>query len=474
MRQVRRVPRFPVGIPVTIESHARTSEGKITNLGLKGAFINLAAPAKFPTVVNLQFSPGPQTHNFDVLARVVRTERKGMATEFLDLDSHARSILWDSLLPLVPLKLAACLYCGQKVLPQASLCPNCHKSLQFIQKDYLATLEEDQDDEEMVGTCEAMRDIFQLIRKVASTDVPVLVTGASGTGKEMVARAIHERSHRGKMPFIAINCGAIPRELLESELFGHEKGAFTGAYQSTKGTVERAEGGTLFLDEVGELPLALQVKLLRFLQEFSFERVGGRKTIKVDLRVISATNADLKEMIAQNRFREDLYYRLDVVGVDLPPLKDRGDDVLIIANRFLKHYANKVGKDLRGFGHEAAIALQSYHWPGNIRELINRIRRSVVMAEGPWVTPEILGLATTIASAPEPLMAGLSLKEAKARFEADLLVKVLKHYQGNVVLAAQTLQISRSMMYHLIQKYDLKQYVFSTSLERNSQPHIHA
>lgn len=177
---------------------------------------------------------------------------------------------------------------------------------------------------EMIGTCDAMLHVFKMIRKVATTDVPVMITGASGTGKEMVARAIHQRSNRSKGPFVPINCGAIPRELLESELFGHEKGSFTGAYRSVAGTVERAQGGTLFLDEVGELPLELQVKLLRFLQEYTFERVGGRKSIKVDLRVISATNRNLTELIAQNQFREDLYYRLDVIDISLPPLQRPG------------------------------------------------------------------------------------------------------------------------------------------------------
>jgi two-component system NtrC family response regulator len=310
-----------------------------------------------------------------------------------------------------------------------------------------------------------MRKIFHLIRKLAATDVPILITGASGTGKEMVAQAVHERSLRSKGPFVAINCGAIPRELLESQLFGYEKGAFTGAYRTTSGTLERADGGTLLLDEVGELPLELQVKLLRFLQDFSFERVGGRKTIQVDLRVISATNCDLREMIAGGRFREDLYYRLDVVNIELPPLKDRGDDALIIANVFLKRYSNKVGKDIRGFAREAVTAIQAHPWPGNIRELINRVRRSVVMSEGPWVTTEHLGLSLADLQ-PELVYNGGGLKKAKAKFEASLITKVLQQFQGNVQLASKALAISRSMMYNLIQKYDLKQYVTSPQMER--------
>jgi two-component system NtrC family response regulator len=314
------------------------------------------------------------------------------------------------------------------------------------------------DPEEMIGTCKAMRDIFFLIRKVAVTDVPVLITGASGTGKEMVARAIHQRSHWGQGPFVEVNCGAIPRELLESELFGHEKGAFTGAYRTTSGHVERAQGGSLFLDEIGELPVELQVKLLRFLQEFTYHRVGGRQPLKVDVRIISATNSDLQELITASRFREDLYYRLDVVNISLPPLKDRGDDGLIMANIFLKRYAARLGKDIRGFTPEAMAALQGHSWPGNIRELINRVRRAVVMTEGNRVAPEHLGLDHS-GGISEPAFNGKSLKEARAEFEARLVGEALQHFQGNVFLASRALKVSRSTMYHFIQKYQLKPYI---------------
>ena len=307
---------------------------------------------------------------------------------------------------------------------------------------------------EMIGTCEAMLRIFKMIRKVATTDVPVMITGASGTGKEMVARAIHQRSNRSKGPFVPINCGAIPRELLESELFGHEKGSFTGAYRSVAGTVERAQDGTLFLDEVGELPLELQVKLLRFLQEYTFERVGGRKSIKVDLRVISATNRNLTELIAQNQFREDLFYRLDVIDISLPPLKDRGDDAIIMATIFLRNYAGKLGKDIHGFTPEAVTAIQTHGWPGNIRELVNRIRRAVVMAERTTITPDNLGLKFGSIN-PEPFVNGLGLKEAKAKFEEELLSAALARYRGSVQLTAKALKTSRSVIYHLIQKYEI-------------------
>jgi two-component system NtrC family response regulator len=220
----------------------------------------------------------------------------------------------------------------------------------------------------MVGTSPAMLRVFDLIRKVAHADFPVLITGASGTGKEMVAKAIYLRSRRASGPFMAVNCGAIPRELMESELFGHERGAFTGAVRTVNGKVELANHGVLFLDEVGEIPLELQPKLLRFLQEFSFERVGGRQKIAADVRVISATNCNLKEMMINGQFREDLYYRLDGIDIELPPLKDRGDDVSIMAKLFLQQIAAELGRDLKGFDPEARQILQRYSWPGNVRE----------------------------------------------------------------------------------------------------------
>ncbi len=310
--------------------------------------------------------------------------------------------------------------------------------------------------QEMIGTCPAMLRVFHLIRKVATADVPILITGTSGTGKEMVARAIHQRSSRAKRPFVAVNCGAIPRELLESELFGHEKGAFTGAFRTVVGKAELADGGTLFLDEAGELPLELQVKLLRFLQDYTFERVGGRQQIQVDLRVVSATNRDLREAISENRFRDDLYYRLNGITVRMPELKDRGEDVLIMAKAFLQKDAEELSKEVRGFTLEAIQAIQHYPWPGNVREMINHVRRAVVLADGPWITPENLGLPPAQANR-EPGN-GLGLAEARSKFEASLVADTLEQCQGNVQMAANVLQINRSVVYYLIKKYDLKEY----------------
>ena len=452
---MRKSPRFPMNVPVFLDSYGKTYTGRIANLGLRGAYISLESPPAVNSVANLRFSMAPNFRDLETLARVVRTGPDGIGVEFLDLDVHSRSRLYDFLTPFWPRKLTDCPFCGQEFPePPAKSCPACQKSLDWRKNGNMKEI----DPEEMIGTCKAMRDIFCLIRKVAIADVPVLITGASGTGKEMVARAIHQRSHWGKKPFVEVNCGAIPRELLESELFGHEKGAFTGAYRTTVGHVERAQGGSLFLDEVEELSVDLQVKLLRFLQEFTFHRVGGRQPLKVDVRVISATNTDLHELISAGRFREDLYYRLDVVNISLPPLKDRGDDSLIMANIFLKRYASRLGKDLKGFTPEAKAALQAHSWPGNVRELINRVRRAVVMTEGSRVAPEHLGLSQSDQRL-TPAFNGKSLKEARAEFEARLVGEALQHFQGNVFLASRALQVSRSTMYHFIQKYQLKTFV---------------
>jgi two-component system NtrC family response regulator len=309
------------------------------------------------------------------------------------------------------------------------------------------------EEEEMIGTSEGIRRVFEAIRKVATTDVPVLVIGESGTGKELTAKAIHERSLRKSGPFVTINCGAIPETLLESELFGHERGAFTGAIQQKKGKVEYAHGGTLFLDEVGELPLALQVKLLRFLEDQTLERVGGRQQIQVDARLIAATNMDLKEAIAQGRFRDDLYYRLGVVTIHIPPLRERGEDILLMAQVFLKWVSEQMRKTILGFTKEAIQAIQAYPWPGNVRELSNKIRRAVVMAEGTHITPEDLDLPVTEEDYAE---APFSLKDARKRVEADLIAQALIFHHGNLSRVAEEVGISRTTLYGLLKKYGIK------------------
>ncbi len=303
---------------------------------------------------------------------------------------------------------------------------------------------------ELIGASPVMQGVFSAIRKVSTTDVPVLITGESGTGKELVARAIHSNSVRKDKPFIPINCGAIPENLMESELFGYEKGAFTGAHAQKKGRIELADGGTLFLDEVGELPLQLQVKLLRFLQDFRLNRVGGRQTIEVDVRVIAATNRDIKRLLAEGRFREDLFYRLAVVAVDVPPLRTRGDDVVLLAKAFVKMHA-KDGTKPKTLGLEAIEALNAYNWPGNVRELENCIRRAITLSDGPSITVADIGLESVQTPAP----ASLNLKAAKEELELRMINKAIAKNEGNISKAADDLGLTRPTLYHLLKKYNI-------------------
>jgi two-component system NtrC family response regulator len=303
--------------------------------------------------------------------------------------------------------------------------------------------------EDMLGTSPQMQAVFDLIRKVARTDAPVLLLGESGTGKEMAAAAIHRCSVRKGGPFVAINCNAIPENLLESELFGHEKGAFTGAHVQRKGLLETASGGTLFLDEIGELPPAIQVKLLRFLQEQRLQRVGGRQEIQVDTRLVAATNADLKELINNRKFREDLYFRLAVVTIRLLPLRERGEDIVFLAREFLQRYSSQDGRSKMVFAPDALRAISSHPWPGNVRELQNRVKRGVIMASGSRVTARDLELQRdkgAVASA------ATTLRQAREHVERQLIEQALKRNSGKITSAAADLGISRPTLYELMEK----------------------
>jgi len=308
--------------------------------------------------------------------------------------------------------------------------------------------------EHMLGSSSRMLQVFESIRKVSSTDAPVLVMGESGTGKELTAQAIHGRGARKERPFVVINCAAIPANLLESELFGHEKGAFTGAHIQRKGRLELVQGGTLFLDEIGELPLELQVKLLRFLQEHRIERVGGREEIAVDARVIAATSTKLEQAIGEGRFREDLYYRLAVVVIPLPPLREREGDLELLARAFLQRYATEHKKKVTKFSARALRAMARHGWPGNIRELENRIQRAVIMAEGSTVSPADLELASS-----EDELHSRGLKAAREALEREMIQRALDRHKGNVTRAAEELGVSRPTLYELMEKLGLARIV---------------
>jgi two-component system NtrC family response regulator len=318
--------------------------------------------------------------------------------------------------------------------------------------------------EDMLGTSPQMQAVFAFIRKVAGTNAPVLLLGESGTGKEMAAAAIHRRSTRKDGPFVAINCNAIPESLLESELFGHEKGAFTGAHVQRKGLLETASGGTLFLDEIGELPPSIQVKLLRFLQEQRLQRVGGRQEIQVDTRLVTATNADLKELIGNGKFREDLYFRLAVVTIRLLPLRERGEDIVFLAREFLQRYASQNGPAKMVFAPDALRAMTRYSWPGNVRELQNRVKRGVIMASGSRVSAKDLELdhgkeaAASLAT---------TLRQAREHVEREMVEQALKKNSGKITSAAADLGISRPTLYELMEKLGIAKERAHTNVNKH-------
>jgi len=298
----------------------------------------------------------------------------------------------------------------------------------------------------------AMQRICQTLEKIARTDVTLLITGESGTGKELLARALHDLSVRAHARFVAINCAAIPENLLESELFGYEKGAFTGAAKTTTGKIETADGGTLFLDEIGDLPASLQAKLLRFLQDRLIERVGGRKLIPVDVRIVCATNQNLERMIEESSFREDLYYRLNEMRVEVPPLRDRHGDAVILAKFFLGRLNKQYNKSIRGFAADALAAIAAFGWPGNVRQLENHIKKAVVMAEGRTITAGDLGLAD-LAQQPASMP---TLQEVRQEAERKLVSDVLATTQGNISKTAKILGVSRPTLYMMMRNLGLR------------------
>ena len=312
--------------------------------------------------------------------------------------------------------------------------------------------------ESIIGNAESMQPVFDIIRDAAPTLATVLITGPSGTGKELVAHAIHRLSTRAKAPFVAVNCAALSPTLLESELFGHEKGAFTGADSLRKGRFELASGGTLFLDEIGEIDLATQVKLLRVLESRTFERVGGTQTIEADIRLIAATNKDLKQLIADGKFREDLFYRLDVVDIKLPPLSERNSDIPAMCDAFIKEFATRNGKNVTGITAEAVNILSAYNWPGNVRELRNTIEKMVVLAHGDKLTARDVPAAIRDSIGPAAGSAARATRQdgSLASLERDKILASLRKHDGNKTRAALELGISRRTLHRKVNEYRLE------------------
>lgn len=310
-------------------------------------------------------------------------------------------------------------------------------------------LEQREGYDEIIGKSEAMQGIFDLITRVAPTESTVLITGESGTGKELIAQAIHANSERCYMPFIAVSCGALPDTLLESELFGYEKGAFTGADHTKKGRFEMAHKGTIFLDEIGDISLKTQVDLLRVLQRKEIRRLGGAQEIQVDVRILAATNKDLQQAIQEDRFREDLFYRLNVISIHVPPLRERKEDIPLLVQAFVRRFALAMNKEPVNISQSALKLLADYHWPGNVRELENIIERALVIGQGTEITPQDLPFSRKDLEGP-------SYPKSLKKMEAVHIKKILEEYDWNISRAARELEIDRQTLYNKIQKYNIK------------------
>ena len=487
----RTSPRVQVALPAFFESDRLRCETLITDICMGGAFIKSTAEVHMelhaPAVVHCNLD----RTRIQIKGKILRKHNAGYAVGFYDIGREQKRELWDYISSNL-LNTMMCPFCNEKLMELARTCHKCDWNLSFKSEGYfdyyektsmikkisnsMTNLEVEQlykleqfledrtpvaaeplqhaeeSDQEFVGTCSAMLDIFTLIRKVAPTEISVLITGESGTGKEMTAETIHERSARKDKPFVAINCGAIPENLLESELFGHEKGAFTGAHAAKKGKFECADGGTIFLDEIGEMPLALQVKLLRFLQDRKVERVGGVSAKKVDIRVLAATNCEINAAIAEGRFRSDLYYRLNEFTIHLPPIREREDDKIVLA----KYYLNKFcrGKGLsKSFSSDAVDAIMSHEWPGNVREIINRVRRAIVMGSGHVITSQDMDLKNTAKAKSDN---NVRLSQALAKVEKESIRGALNTSGNNISLAAAFLGITRQTLHRRMKLLGIK------------------
>lgn len=427
----------------------------------------------------------PEAGEVELRARLVRQGENGTAIRIFYSDKRTMQALWEYI--KVRLVLGhSCPYCGHLDDAREGSCDKCNLYLNFSKGSYLERhientfaqrlnirlnrlnlehidkiidfvdskllkIKHRSPGSEFIGTCTGMLSVFSMIRKVAPTEMSVLLLGESGTGKELTAKALHNLSARSAGPFVAVNCAAIPETLLEAELFGYEKGAFTGAYATKKGRFESADGGTLFLDEIGDLPATLQAKLLRFLEDRLIERVGGSSSRKIDVRIVAATNRDLQQAMADGAFRADLYYRLNSFSIKLPPLRERGEDKVRLAKHFLERLTAAEGR-YSDFSAASIEAIRQHHWPGNVRELENKVRRGFLMASAGVIDPKSMELDADARHAPvqpDPVMRAAESKR-------DIVMRALEENDYVIARAARQLQISRPSMYALIKKYGIK------------------
>lgn len=486
----RASPRIKTDIPARIKISDMETGGRIVNISLDSAYIieTQSILNKKPgssMLISYELEP---LKCFEQWGRIIRAEKTGFAVILEDMDIQARLIHWNYIIRNL-INIKSCPYCGKEYIRIPEVCETCNWQLNFEDPDYfnyyerkrlIARIQQgisnlDVDNlyriynflrtdilksthtegiQEFVGTSSSMLEVFSNIRKIAPTDLPVLILGETGTGKELTALAIHERSPRKNKPFLTINCAAIPETLLEAELFCYERGAFTGAFTTKKGKFELADGGTVFLDEIGDLPVSLQAKLLRFLEDGVVERIGGKGGKKVNVRIIAATNSDLEKAIKEGRFRSDLYFRLNAFTIKLPPLRERGEDKIVLANYFFKKFTKTEPPRIKGFSEGAINAIMNYSWPGNVRELINKIRRAIVIAKGELITPSDLELDDYISVNNDYVSTeNTPLKGIISKIQKEQTIRALIQSNFNISRASKALGISRQGLYGLLKRY---------------------
>ncbi|MBU5612464.1 sigma-54 interaction domain-containing protein [Geomonas azotofigens] len=482
------MPRMDIRIKTRLSGRAVYFSGKrrveeavvVNELSLSSAMVSGMGPiSEEGCTLNINLPPHTRV---ELPAHPLRSSHKSTVFRLYFPEKQAYDAIWSFLRKQTPVN-GSCPYCGGELQNDRTLCGACRTPLDVMDSGYLerhlhatflARLESrlsrcdgglllrllttvDQSiigaspgcgNDEFVGTAPALREVFATIRKAACTDMNILILGESGTGKELTAQAIHERSQRRDQLMVVVNCAAIPEQLLESELFGYEKGAFTGAYARKAGRFELADRGTIFLDEIGELPAPLQAKLLRFLEDHTVERVGGKRGTHVDVRIIAATNCNLAAMVDQGTFRRDLYYRLNTISITLPPLRERGDDIILLAKYFFQRFGAMEQSGLQGFSPAALAAISAYDWPGNVRELINKVRRALVMASGKAIEPEDLELARVA-----PFVRN---KQPYALADSrEQIIDVLEQTGYCVTRAARVLGVSRPTLYASMRRHGI-------------------
>jgi len=476
--------RVKTELPAWITYHKSEGEivAKASELSLSGILID-GWTAKIPCIFLVKLAL-PKGNEVELFGEIIRRHNSASAARFYLPERETMVRLWEFIRERIT-HVDGCPYCAHQNKPHSEYCEKCGWYLRFTEREYLDKhIEEtfleritsrigslspehlrkvlnliDREllairgwsiDEQFVGTCEAMLEVFSMIRKVAPTENTVLILGESGTGKDLAARAIHERSQRASGLLVVINCAAIPENLLEAELFGYEKGAFTGAYMSKRGKFELADGGTVFLDEIAELPLTLQAKLLRVLDDKTVERLGSKSSRKVDVRLIAATNKNIEQEVMNSRFRLDLYHRINTFIITLPPLRERLEDKAVIAKYYLAKFCAQEGV-VKRFSQKALEAINLYTWPGNVRELINKVKRAIVVSEKDVIAPVDLSIEV-----PEEKQISSSLRELRARIEKQKLMETLQMTSHNINKTARLLGVSRPTIYAFIKKYGLE------------------